>query len=184
MTKQEEKILICSSLVFLFIMIILSIISWKEKTQIKEEAPQKSRIFTVSYVFQKEDGITEGNVEYANTSHADCFVKLISKENSLETKQEDEDLNQENDSIRAVIYYNNEFFLPDYDSFDFAGDVSERFSQYFVTQDVTIAESSDEELKKAMQPAIIIESNLPMEEMQKFISESLENIFTEENDKP
>ena len=32
-----------------------------------------------------------------------------------------------------------------------------------------MAESSDEELAKAMQPAIIIESNLPMEEMQKFI---------------
>lgn len=171
MTEKEEKILICLSLAFLFIMIILSIISWKGKTQIKEELPQKSRIYTVSYVFQKEDGITEGNVEYANTSHADCFVKLISKENSLETKQ-------------AVISYNNEFFLPDYDSFDFAGDVSEDFSQYFLTQDVTIAESSDEELKKAMQPAIIIESNLPMEEMQKFISEKLENIFTEENDKP
>ena len=55
MTKQEEKILICSSLAFLFIMIILSIILWKERTQIKEETPQKSRIFTVSYVFQKEE---------------------------------------------------------------------------------------------------------------------------------
>lgn len=128
--------------------------------------------------------MTEGDVENANIMHADCFVRLISKENAVEIKQEDVDLNQENDGIWAVISYNNEFVLPDYDSFDFAGDVSEDFSQYFVTQDVTIAESSDEELKKAMQPAIIIESNLPMEEMQKFISENLENIFTEENETP
>ena len=111
-------------------------------------------------------------------------LEELSKENAVEIKQEDVDLNQENDGIWAVISYNNEFVLPDYDSFDFAGDVSEDFSQYFVTQDVTIAESSDEELKKAMQPAIIIESNLPMEEMQKFISENLENIFTEENETP
>lgn len=47
-----------------------------------------------------------------------------------------------------------------------------------------MVESSDEELAKAMQPAIIIESNLPMEEMQKFISENLENLFTEENETP
>ena len=47
-----------------------------------------------------------------------------------------------------------------------------------------IKRHEDEELKKAMQPAIIIESNLPMEEMQKFISENLENIFTEENETP
>ena len=184
MTKQEEKILICFSFAFLFIIIILSIISWKEKTLIREEIPLKNHISTISYVFQKEDGVTEGDVENANIMHADCFVRLISKENAVEIKQEDVDLNQENDGIWAVISYNNEFVLPDYDSFDFAGDVSEDFSQYFVTQDVTITVRSDEELKKAMQPAIIIESNLPMEEMQKFISENLENIFTEENETP
>lgn len=184
MTKREEKILICFSFTFLFIIIILSIISWKGKTLIGKEIPLKNHISTISYVFQKEDGLTEGDVEKANTMHADCFVLLISKEITTETKQEDADLNQATDSIWAVISYNNEFVLPDYDSFDLARDISESFSQYFLTQDITMVESSDEELAKAMQPAIIIESNLPLEEMQKFISESLEKIFTEENDKP
>lgn len=184
MTEKEEKILIYFSFTFLFIIIILSIISWKGKTLIREEGSLNDHISTVSYVFQKEDGLTEGDVEKANTMHADCFVLLISKDITEETKQEDADLNQATDIIWAVISYNNEFVLPDYDSLDFAKDISESFSQYFVTQDITMAESSDEELAKAMQPAIIIESNLPMEEMQKFISESLENIFTEENDKP
>ncbi len=53
MTKQEEKILICFSFAFLFIIIILSIISWKEKTLNREEIPLKNHISTISYVFQK-----------------------------------------------------------------------------------------------------------------------------------
>ena len=89
MTKQEEKILICFSFAFLFIIIILSIISWKEKTLIREEIPLKNHISTISYVFQKVDGVTEGDVENANIMHADCFVRLISKENAVEIKQED-----------------------------------------------------------------------------------------------
>lgn len=184
MTKKEEKILICLSFTFLFIVIVLSIISWKGKTQIRKEIPLKNHISIVSYVFQKEDGLTEGDVEKANTMHADGFVKLISKEVVIETKQEHGDLDNETDNIWAVISYNNEFVLPYYDSLDFARDISDSFSQYFQTRDITMAESSDEELKKAMQPAIIIESNLPMEEMQNFISDSLKNIFAKENDEP
>lgn len=184
MTKKEEKILIFLSFVFLFIVIVLSIIAGKEKTLIKEEVSLKKHTSTVSYIFQNGDGLTEGDVEKANTMHADCFVLLVSKEITAETKQEDADLHQATDSIWAVVSYNNEFVLPDYDSLDFARDISDSFSRYFQTQDITMGESADVELKKAMQPAIIIESNLPMEELQKFISESLENIFTEENDKP
>lgn len=183
MTEKEEKILTRLSITFLFIVIILSFLSWKRQTKNEEDIFLKNHISTTSYVFQKGDGLTEGDVEKANARHADGFVKLISKESILGTKHENAESIQENDSIWAVISYNNEFVLPDYDSLDFARDISEGFSQYFQTQDITMEESSDAELKKAMQPAIIIESNLPMGELQFFISESLENIFTEENNK-
>ncbi|MBQ1172064.1 MAG: hypothetical protein IIX48_05625 [Lachnospiraceae bacterium] len=181
MTEKEEKILIGLSFAFLFTVIALSIFTWKVRAKNERYIYPQSNIFTRSYLFQIEDGLIEGDIEMANELHADGFVKIVVKEDAVESNTENEDY--PTGGIGAVILYNNEFVMPDYDSYDFARDLSESFVHYFQIPNVTLEKSEDEELKKAMHPAVIIESNLPMEEIQVFISDNLKNIFTEENNR-
>lgn len=120
--------------------------------------------------------LEEGDVLQANAAHADCFVML--KETH---EQSDAMADAEGQTIDVRIFYNDEFVLPEYSSLDFANAVKD----FLVVQndmfEVSVSKSDDENLKNAMEPAILITMDVVSDDFQRLINDCFADIFEKAN---
>lgn len=188
MTKKEERVVVSIALV-LFLVVVLAVFQTRfldEKTRRDSERVESQKegrelsendlsSETVN-IFYKNGVLSEGNVTEANKQHADCFVSVrpnIKREASNKIHNNKED-------VYIVVYYNNEYVLPDYDSLDFAKDMSAYMQSLYKNGEILLKRSQDKVLLDAMQPAVVIECNVASPEIVKLLEQGMKYSLKEE----
>lgn len=174
MTEKENKHLIYASFTFLalsLVVIMIGCMLLQDENEIDsnerialERGDESEKLQSLT-VFYANGSLTVGDIEEANAVHADALIVLLSHESDAEKY--------------SVLYYDTAFDLPDYNSLDFAKDLSRVLVSKSDRQHVKIAERKDKDFAEVMIPAICIESNYSLEEMEQLLEEALPNIFME-----
>ena len=113
-------------------------------------------------------GLTNGDVMTANDVRADYFISL-----SVETTLEDNQI---------IIYYNDDFFIPDFDSKSLAELLEQGLAQVYGSDCVKVLKTDNHGLAEAMLPAVKIvgKVNVPpetdMRESLASFGSSIENV--------
>ncbi len=93
-------------------------------------------------------GIFDGDVAAANELRAECFVS-VERDNTLQDRTE------------IAIYYNDDYFIPEFDSRSLAELFKEHYNEFHDEWTVVLAKSDDPDLKGAMVPAVRIVYRMP-----------------------
>lgn len=193
MTKKEEKALLLAS----FFMLIaagltvaiglylvnpvsenvsetLSANDSREEAVLSEEPKKEEEPYQELY-YLSDEGFAAGTVTDANEKHAECFVILQCE---VETASADEGMDEQTDRY-MVLFYNDEFIIPEYDSRMFALDLCEYFTRELGDTSVSAAFSEEEALQDAMVPAVRIVTNIAASDMKPVLTNGMTMIFTE-----
>lgn len=97
---------------------------------------------------EKKDikGLSEGDVVTANRLRADFFVSM-----SVDTWASEDEI---------IIYYNDDYYIPKFDSRHFAELLQEAFAKRYGSGNVRIERTEEGELAEATMPAVMIECRL------------------------
>lgn len=110
-----------------------------------------------------------GNMEEANGIRADCFVSL-QKEIMAETGDQTEDATIEDsgaeNEVEIVIYYNDDYFIPEFSSGDLAQVLMDYFLKAHETWNISISRSNDSQLSQAMIPAVKVVCTMPAQAVE------------------
>lgn len=195
MTKKEERVVLIVALVLLFFVLILAVIAvrfggddlqailWRHQTGGVQETLSKNVVSSnEAKGISKDDSIEffykngeclAGDVSEANEQHADCYVMIQTiADETDETKRD----------FSATIYYNNEYVLPDYDSLDFAKDISSYLEMQFGEDSTIIKRSDADVLMNAMEPAIMVECNYAVSKMKTVLENGIKHSLMKENE--
>lgn len=93
-------------------------------------------------------GLSEGDVMTANRLRADFFVSM-----SVDTWASEDEI---------IIYYNDDYYMPEFDSRHFAELLQAAFEERYGNGSVSVERTGEGELTEAMVPAVMIECHLGM----------------------
>ena len=106
-------------------------------------------------------GIFDGDVAGANVLRAECFVSVEEKNGAYGTGNYGERENTLQDKTEIVIYYNDDYFIPEFDSRSLAELFRDYYNEFHDEWTVILVKSDDADLKGAMVPAVRIVYRMP-----------------------
>lgn len=109
----------------------------------REEAESAFETFEIK-------GIFDGDVADANELRAECFVS-VERDNTSQDKAE------------IAIYYNDDYFIPDFDSRSLAELFRDHYNEFHDEWTVVLVKSDDPDLRGSMVPAVRIVYRMPQE---------------------
>lgn len=100
-------------------------------------------------------GIYNGDIGAANELRAECFVSMEQEKTTAYGMQEYEmEENTSQQETEIVIYYNDDYFIPEFDSRSLAEMLQAYYGEFHEEWTVVLVKSDDFGLKDAMVPAV------------------------------
>lgn len=141
---------------------LISPVTGYEKIIVMDGVSEKSREETKEAFAPYEiKGIFDGDVEAANELRADCFVSLEEKKGAYEADNYGNNGSTTQNGTEIVIYYNDDYFIPEFDSRSLAEIFRDYYNELHDEWTVVLVKSDDPDLKDAMVPAVKIVYRLP-----------------------
>lgn len=108
-------------------------------------------------------GIFDGDVAGANELRAECFVSVEEKSGAYGAGNYGERDNTLQDKTEIAIYYNDDYFIPEFDSRSLAELFRDYYNEFHDEWTVILVKSDDADLKGSMVPAVRIVYRMPQE---------------------
>ncbi|MGN0133005.1 MAG: hypothetical protein ACI4AA_11235 [Lachnospiraceae bacterium] len=96
-------------------------------------------------------GLMSGDIKTANELRADFYLSL-----SIEYSYADEQRRQDGSAAEIVIYYNDDYFIPDFDSRAYAEMLQRYLAEEYGAENIRLVKSTEWDLADAMIPAVKI----------------------------